>query len=345
MKKLNLFFYFFVCFLAFAVLVFGKLHFLGRYFLQSNSGSGFTNGDMYDMAEIDSLKGYIPVKNSIEDTKIEEAKIFTLGDSFFQSTLASENFANLLEEKIKTPVYNIVQQSDDYINVANPLIFLQKEKIQTGKSKVLILESVDWRSQKRARNYLNSIFREPKLIDKVNKLLYENGDVEYFVRRNKLANSLRQKSKNWEYDFLNEIDARVGALDEKSGMAFYFEEVNFHKNNKTDNEIEEMAKQILALSEWLEKNYNIKLLYINMPSKFAVYGSVADKNFVYDGFSTNLHSSLESKGVNSVDVYNLFLEYKNQHPQELLYYPSDSHFTPVGKGILLKATALKIQDM
>lgn len=345
MKKINFTIYILICVAAFVALVFGKLHFIGRYFVESNSGSGFTYGDMYDMAEIKSFKEPIEVKASEEKTKLQEAKLFALGDSFFQTTLESENFANMLETDIGLPVYNIVQQSDDYVNVANPLIFLQQENIEKGDEKVLILESVDWRSERRALNYLSSLYKPVSIKDKLSKLVFDNSDVEYFVRRNKLTNSLRQTAKNWEYEFLNEVDLRVGEWDRKSGMIFYFEEVLFHKKPKSFLEIERMAKNISELSKKLYDQYNIKLLYLNMPSKYALYGNDANKDFTYDGFGVNLQKALEEKGVSSIDVYSLYARYKSQNPDSLLYYKNDSHFTPLGKQLLIEAVGESLKKM
>ncbi len=345
MKKLNFTIYILICVAAFVALVFGKLHFIGRYFVESNSGSGFTYGDMYDMAEIKSFKEPIAVKTSEEKTNLQEAKVFALGDSFFQTTLESENFANVLEKDSNLPVYNIVQQSDDYVNVANPLIFLQQENIEKGDEKVLILESVDWRSERRALNYLSSLYKPVSIKDKLSKLVFDNGDVEYFVRRNKLTNSLRQTAKNWEYEFLNEVDPRVGEWDKKSGMIFYFEEVLYHKKPKSSLEIERMAENISELSKKLYDQYNIKLLYLNMPSKYALYGSDVNKDFIYDGFGVNLQKALEEKGVSSIDVYSLYAKYKSKNPDSLLYYKNDSHFTPLGKQLLIEAVGESLKKM
>lgn len=345
MRKRLYIFYGSLVVLAALCLILGKVRVLGAHFIFQHGEPGISYGDLYSMAEVERFKARIPIFENTATTTIEQAKIFTLGDSFFQTTHQSPNLGLQLQEKLGVPVYNVVQASQDFLDVANPLVFLQNNRIDTATRKILILETVDRRSLARAEHYLNTSKEQYPWLKFIKERIFNNGDVEYFVRDNILVSPIRKAIKNWEYEYLGEIDPRIGAHDPESLMLFYFEEIGFAKQVKTDAEISAAARQIQKLKDLVLEKYNLDLIYINMPSKFAFYGYLADKDFRYDGFAHRFQKELTSLGVVSIDAYQLFKDHEADHPNDHLYYPSDTHYTALGKQLVVEAIVAEVEKM
>jgi hypothetical protein len=48
-----------------------------------------------------------------------------------------------------------------------------------------------------------------------------------------------------------------------------------------------------------------------------------------------LQEQLALKNVKYIDIYNIFINFRNQYPEKLLYYAGDTHYTSLGKSLLV----------
>lgn len=119
-------------------------------------------------------------------------------------------------------------------------------------------------------------------------------------------------------------------------MLFYREEIGFAQMSKSDENVRKLAENISILDKELKKKYDLNLIYIAIPDKLTIYPEYYDYIWEYDDYLPRLQVELDRLDVEYVDVYSLFLDHKNEHPNEMLYYLSDTHYTAVGKMLMVE---------
>lgn len=338
-KKFYLALYILSVIFAIFVLVGGKSKTFGRSFLDIHDKNGIFYGDLYAMSEIDAFRLPISGVSSDEKDTIENTKIITMGDSFFQSRYESKILADELEDNIKMPIYGVP------INIDSPLDYLKRIKYKRGDKKYIIVESVERTAVKRGLAYANDTKTVPvvsawkQVANDIDYAIFDMTDVDYFFKHNIFINPLRIILKNLNYKLLGRMDSRIGSFSMQPLMLFYFEEVDFDKNIQNTELVPKVVDGIKKLSETLKQNYNLEMIYVVIPNKYTIYNDL-DKQGSYNGFIPRLQVGLKDRGVNYVDLYSSYMA--NRKNNQLLYYPNDSHFTPWGKKILVDLLSKKI---
>lgn len=317
------------------VLIGGKKRSIGIWFILKNDN--FTNGDLYNFCEIDDYKEVIKC-NKIEATnKLENCNILTLGDSFFASSLDSDNFANELQKKSGHRIYNIDSDTDLFSSqVDMPIAYFDGINYRSNKRRLLILETVERYSLKRSELY-NLVKRggTTKRMVLGNKL-FDNSDIEHFFKNNIVVKPVYKYINNARYRLFGTIDHAIGKYSRSKAMLFFREDIEFSNKAKTDKVVNAMVANVTRLSNTLKCKYNIDLVYVIIPDKFSIYNDYVTDNYKYDNFIPAVAKKLTSNGISVVDIYSKYMEYRSKPGAKLLYYGSDTHFTPTGKQLLIE---------
>lgn len=104
-------------------------------------------------------------------------------------------------------------------------------------------------------------------------------------------------------------------------------------------DIDLYCNNIADLSEKLREHYNLHMIFIVLPSKYTVYHKLINDHR-YNNFIPTLYKELEERNIPVVKVFD---EYMNS--EELIFYPTDTHWTPAGLEIALKKTLQVIDSV
>ncbi len=96
-----------------------------------------------------------------------------------------------------------------------------------------------------------------------------------------------------------------------------------------------MADNIAQEARLIQEKYNLTFVYLIIPNKFSVYGDLVAGGKSYDNFIPLLQAALQKRGIQYIDVYQIFTQYKKTNPDDLLFYGGDTHYSPVGKQLVI----------
>ena len=108
-------------------------------------------------------------------------------------------------------------------------------------------------------------------------------------------------------------------------MLFYREEVAMFQTKHSDQEISAVADHIALFGQTVREQSRRGFLFIPVPNKITLYSQLATAQ-PYDDFLPRLCHALDARGVATVKLMPRFTT-----PNELLFWPSDTHWN--GKGI------------
>ena len=324
------------------VVIGGKVPSFGRMFVAAEP-AGYALGDQYRMCELDRFREEIPVVKPSATAPIGESDILTLGDSFFNSTLGSDLFANLLAGKTGAKVHNL-QSAAFFEPQSYPLAYLESIGYRGDKRRILVLESVERSVLERGGSYNAAGASAGNDLNALAFKLLKNNDVEYFFKHNLIVEPLGRWLKNFRFENLGIVDKSIGAYSSDPEMLFYQRDIQFGRMKKSEAMVAQAADSIAALSAALKERYGIDLVYLVIPDKYSVYRALAPHAESYDGFIPRLCAELTRRGVKNLDGYSLYCRY-NKPGMPPIYYSSDTHYTALGKSILVDAAAEVLEGM
>ncbi|QXE85916.1 hypothetical protein KP003_16370 [Geomonas nitrogeniifigens] len=318
------------------VVVGGKFPAVGRLFLPKEP-TAYILGDQYRMCDLDRFREEIPAGKPSAAATLEEADVLTLGDSFFNSALASDIFANELGRRLGGKVHNLATK-EFFEPQSYPLSYLQHIGYRGDRKRILVLETVERSALERSGTYNGAGAAAGNELDALAFKVLKNNDVEYFFKHNVMVGPLESRLKNFRFKYLNIVDKSIGAYSLNPNMLFYQRDIEFSRVKKTDAVVVAAARDIAKLSATLKERYNIDLVYMVIPDKYSVYRGLVKGAPSYDRFIPRLCSRLTEFGVKNIDVYTLYERY-NRPGIPPLYFASDTHYTAHGKAVLAEATA------
>ncbi len=333
-------FFIFICIFSLFIIVAAKVpyvrHQFARYDKKEDRARGYFSGNLYYMCKIDKFKGNYMIFPHKEKDTIEDALIMVMGDSYTWFDSGSPIYADLLEIALEEKVYQVPSR----LAADKPLNYLKSIGYERGKNKILILQSTERHAMGRAHDFNNTLKQgaRSKLAFLINwrKKIFNNDDVEFFFLNNKLTYGLLKNLKQVKFDLFGEIDSRMAVFSQDPDMLFYYEDVDFYRSEETDAEIKKMVKNIVTLKNDLKKKYDIDLIYSILPEKYTIYKDFVTEQKEYDGFIPKVVLALNREGVETIDMYQVYMDYREKNKLGLLYYPQDTHFTPLGKSIFVK---------
>lgn len=342
-----------LCWLAVALAIFllvgGKIKSVGRALIPVEASRDFSYGDLYAMAEIARFKLPIPVVRSTATSTLDTAPIIMLGDSFLNSKFETKPLPHTLAEILQRPVYGVPH------TIENPLAYLRAHYHNTSTPKIIVIETVERYAIKRATNYATQENLTPensapatlsfwqRAPAGISRRLFDTTDLNYFFAHNFLVNPTRVFLKNLNFTWLGRVDRRIGAYSLTPPMLFYFEEVEFDRNPTLANHtsVAATARHIKTLDDTLQREFNLKMIYVVIPNKYTLYHDL-DPHGRYNNFIPALHTELAAAGVPYLDVHGLYQNYRSTDDAQLLYFPNDTHFTGLGKTLLVRALAAQL---
>lgn len=314
----------------------GKFPAFGRMFL-ADEPVEYVNGDQYRMCDLELFREDIPLTRASATAPLEQAEVITLGDSFFKSALGSDLFANQLAARLGLKVHNM-ETAEFFEPQSYPLSYLESIGYRGGKSRILVLETVERSILERAATYNKAGASTSNDLDAFAFKVLKNNDVEYFFKHNVLVYPAMKWLKNLRFQQLGIVDKSIGAYSLEPKMLFYQRDLEFSREKKSDAVVEATADSIVRLAATLKERYDLELIYLPIPNKYSVYHGLVANGYSYDGFIPRLCQALTRRGVNNLDAYTLYSRH-NKPGMPLLYFGSDTHYTGHGKALLAAACA------
>jgi len=369
MKKLTIVLWSILFCVTLWLVIAGKNRDLWRKWLSVESQSGKYGWDLYQMLWIDEFKQNYTIipKNNLEESDIDldGYDIWLMWDSFAETELSGARLGSFLASKFGDEILLLNNVDVWYLD---PRRYLEKIWYTGMERKILVLETVERYSWNRGMEYGNysSILSEivwgllwegtknftkdwtsgneeilkqvqndetwlTQVLLRWQEILFDNEFVNYFWRNNKLIFPVYHwlMEKRWEWFGWSNDKVHIG----KDGMLFLQEALDFAEMEKTDEDLEVLAENILGLKNDLKRVYNIDLVFMIIPDKSTVYLEYLDYKTTYDDYIPRLQEKLEQKWIEFVDVYQKYLDYRADDDSDLLYLKSDTHFTKVGKSL------------
>ncbi len=274
---------------------------------------------------------------------LDEADIYLFGDSFLDFTRMT-TFPERLGDT--------THQRAFYARMDRPLLYLAEQNYKSKKEKVIIFES--------AERYIPERFVEPhsmerppdprsgirKQIADVRDFIFtDNTDLLYstLLSRSYLTTGLYSASTTFKFDVFKYITdlTPVYSLEKETPWLFYHDQLNGEPSSfyyqHSQEEIDTYCDNIADLASKLHSAYNLKMVFMAIPSKYTICHSVVNDD-EYNQFLPRLYDGLEKRGVPCIPVYEDFMS-----SNELLYYSTDTHWNKKGLDIALENT-IKVLD-
>lgn len=275
---------------------------------------------------------------SAKQAPLSDADMLIFGDSFFDMCRPTQ-FPIEVQQRLKKNIHF------EYFSF--PLSFLNQNNYQNNKPKLLILESVeryiatrfmqpqtpDFTVNTRSpfRNHLSLI--KDKIFDSRSEELYDA-----LLKRSYLTTDAYSEIATLKFDLFGYISKLTPKYSFKDTVPwiYYHEEVNSNITSfyyqYSDEQIEQISENILLLSTQLKEKYNLQMVFIPVPSKYTIcHNRINDDK--YNEFLPRLQKKLDEKGVKYIDFYHPFKASK-----ELLYIPTDTHWSEKGLGLAVQLT-------
>ncbi len=327
---------------ALAVVLCGKVPAIGKKFMAQGPVDR-VSGDLYRLCEVDRFRESIEALPKAPTAPLEKAEILTLGDSFFNSSLQSDLFATVLATKSGYAVHNFAD-SDFFEPFSYPLAYLKAIGYQPDRRRILILESVERSSLERTATFGSDGGGSANRLNAVAFKLLKNNDVEYFFKNNLVTHPAIKWVKNLRFDWFGSIDKAIGAYSLNPDMLFYQRDLDFAARPKPDPVLDRAAARVANLARTLRSRYNLELLFVIVPDKYSVYRDYLDKEKPYDRYIPRMVSRLRERGVPAVDLYSAYARFRREDRRPL-YFAGDTHYTAVGKMVLVEECVREIAKM
>ncbi len=308
-------------------------------------------GELYYFNMINNFKEndmppyHIKYRFSKDMPSINESDILVFGDSFFDFSRMPtfpERLSWQLNKKVYFERYDI------------PLKSLARKNYRNKTPKILIFESSERYVSTRfynAHRYYERWRRESALSRNYKKALsfVFNPNIEkmfnYMLFQSYFTKPVYSALATFKFNKFGYIPKSTPIYTFHKGQPWLFlgesvdegiRETSFYHQFQPED-IDLYCNNIANLSEKLREHYNLYLIFIVLPSKYTVYHKLVN-NHKYNNFIPAIYKGLEERKVPVVKVFNDFM-----NSDDLMFYPTDTHWTPAGLEIALKKT-IQVMD-
>lgn len=303
-------------------------------------------GDLYKLNKVKDFQVPIIRRGEPNTTMRGEAEVITIGDSFFDVTYEGPTFAVRFEKRTERKTYNVKYDITKRIYTKAPHTYFEEHPTQSAT--ILLWERVE-------RNLVNDILdaRGSVLTTELEQLIplhirVSRSYQEYERYRDiifhtdplifLLQNSLITRRA---YEILNTFRFRVtGNLSPLTPeytrdplMLYYGPALKTTRVELRDAEIEKLADTIAEEYTAMRETQDIEPIFLPLPSKETVYRFLLE-DATYNNFLPRLTHELEARGVRVIDMLPIYEEYARAH-DELLYYPTDTHWNGTAMKLLM----------
>ena len=330
--------------MAFFVALAGKVNFIGDRFIVSDSERGTSGGDLYNFSKYEGVREQMSLMPSYE-YDFDKCDIIAMGDSFFGSSWDTKRIPDQLTDKLEESVC-FIKLSQGYF----PIKKMQEMGLSDGEQrKTLILETVERKVSERftgellkESDFLENVESGAAVIKNKNKLkdftskIFENNGVEYFFRNNIFVDKIRSKIMHYKFEFFSETVPQIGAYSRNKDILYYAESLKEKNVDDIESQIDVLEKLKSRLDE-----FNFDLILVVVPDKITIHNDDVEKYNSTEKFLQAFSVAIRLSGVEFVDVYPEFLQ---QAPSEMLYYRGDTHVNEKGKSILIDLIIEKLNE-
>lgn len=271
----------------------------------------------------------------------QQADMLLFGDSHFDYSRQT-TFPERLADSLGIPVFYHRMEKP---HKGNALAFLKDEGYQPGSRKYVFYESseryvidrsmIEYQDVGITSNYnpfietLRNI--RVKIFNPASDNLYNT-----FLKKSYFTTYFYSLITTKKFDWFRYINGQVKdyVIDPQNGSwAFHREQVDFfNRTDISDSLITHCASNIKKLQEKFSRNYNMELVYIIIPEKYAMY-NLKNTNKQYHQFIPRMHKELDRLGVKYIDLYSDYSK-----TDEILYYKTDTHWNKEGVDIAIRNT-------
>jgi hypothetical protein len=303
-------------------------------------------GELYYFNMIDNFKEYnlppyrIKYRFSKDMPSMHESDILIFGDSFFDFS-RMPTFPERLGWELNKKVY--------YERYDVPLKSLAQKEYKNKEPKFLIFETseryVHTRFANTHRYY--EIWRDRsyfgQLYDKTLRIAFNPHSEKmynYMLYQSYITKPVYSAIATFKFNTFGYIPRSTPMYTFHNGQPWLFLGESVEKTNKETSfyhqfqpeDIDLYCDNIADLAGKLREHYNLHLIFIVLPTKYTVYHKLLN-NHKYHNLIPSLYKELEERNIPVVKVFD---EYMNS--DELIFYPTDTHWTPTGLEIALKKT-------
>jgi len=300
-----------------------------------------TYGDLYYMCRADHFKAQLPELTTYDfqnnpDINSKDSRIMIFGDSFFGNARWGKTIPEIISDSLNTNIY--------FIYEVNPLNILSNKYVK-GTAKVLLLEMIERRVQAVFSNTVSVKKQSAISIARINSILQGEAKDDYYLyllKEGRITGSIYSRLMSLKFDAFGLISDETPVYRTNPDWLFYYQDVKGTSGfyyEYSDSKISILAENIKKLGQSLYDDYNLKLLFFVIPNKYTLYHKLIN-NDKYNDFIPRLNSELGKKGVETVNVYDAF-----KSSEEILYYPTDTHWNEKGMKIALGLILEKIRSL
>ena len=269
---------------------------------------------------------------------LDEADIYLFGDSFFDFT-RTKTFPESLGDTLHQKAF--------YARMDRPLQYLAEHKFDNSQEKILIYETVE--------RYIPTRFTEPHkeslIVDRRSDLrkkgaairdfiFMRNKDLLYWtlLSRNYLTTGIFSFITTLKFDVFKYISGMtpVYYLEDERPWLFYYEQVNEEESSfyyqHSQDEMDTYCDNIADLASKLYTHYNLKMVFMAIPSKYTIYHTLLNDD-PYNDFLPRIHAGLEERGIPVIPLYEDYI-----NSEEVLFFGTGSHWNATGLSIAIDNT-------
>jgi hypothetical protein len=329
-----------VCFVVFIAV---RFEFLFNAMLREPVVTGYWDktkyGEMYYFSMISHFKeeGLPPARLKFEysdkQASIKDCEILTFGDSYFEFS-RHKQFPERLADDYSKKVH--------YVNNDHPLDYLQKNNYNDTVPKLVIFERVEryipvtfqyeqeWPVDTN-KNETSFLSRASNYV--IEKIFYSKSEELYdaMLKRSYLTTLPYQVTSTLKFDLFGYISKMTPTYlvnGKDNSWLFYHDQVDGERTSFyykfTDRQIDSICDNMADLGRKLKETYNMDLVYLPLPSKYTLYHGLLN-NDEYNNFMPRLYEGLKKRGVNFIDVYDIYRNYSG-----FVYYRTDDHWNQHG---------------
>jgi|GEM_PF-2354675 len=285
---------------------------------------------------------------SKKHASLDESDILIFGDSFFDFS-RHKNLPEQLYEKYNIPVY--------FERYDHPLASLKRKGYRNDEPKILIYETVERNIPRRfnhehkipAKPVMEKEEEDPGSFDGIINFLFPEQREELYtrlLRRNYISTRIYEMIATLKFDlfgYVSSLTPKYTLEDKKDPWLFYYREVSdghwgFYYQH-TEEEINTYCDNIADLARKLEKEFNLKMVFIPIPNKYTIYHTMLNDHS-YNNLLPRVHKGLEERNIPVVKLYETYLEHKD----DMLYHGTDTHWNQKGIDIAVNKTLKVIEN-
>jgi hypothetical protein len=284
---------------------------------------------------------------------LDTVSVFVIGDSFIESSRGHQPFPRQLSQALHVPIHSV--QAGESTMYFNPLYLFRKCGVTRKGRRIVLLERVE--------RYIIDDFAYPldedadlkapaepvadqASWDVIQRRWFTDAEKNYqiFLTGSFITSPAVELWNTAMFSALGRISEKTPVYSLTPPFLFYEEEVAHNRTcgfyyPHSDSLIDDIADVLATLNERLKVEYDADLIFMPIPNAYTLYHKFINAD-PYDQFIPRLDSALNKRGVATADLYTPFTT-----TNEILYFPTDSHWNARGVSIALRVVLDRIRQL